>query len=124
MTSLLPQDMQVRYLFPLLRKETAKELHKKGLKQKEISQIMGLTEAAVSQYLNDKRGKELKLSADEKKIIEKEIPKLLKNKKNYSEWLFNISKKIGVPLYLCKIHRSIEDVPAKCKLCEKLYVRK
>ncbi|MBW3019742.1 hypothetical protein KY334_00440 [Candidatus Woesearchaeota archaeon] len=123
MTNLLPQDMQVRYLFPLLRKETAKQLQKKGLKQKDISSIMGLTEGAVSQYLKDKRGTELKLSEDEITIIEKSIKKLIDKKIDFSEWLFNVSKKIGVPSQLCKIHRSIEKVPAKCKLCEKLYTR-
>lgn len=43
---------------PIIRKELVKSLiNNYGLNQKETAQILGLTPAAISQYLNRKRGK-------------------------------------------------------------------
>ena len=43
---------------PIIRKELVKSLiNNYGLNQKETAEILGLTPAAVSQYINKKRGK-------------------------------------------------------------------
>jgi len=121
MKNLLPQEMQIRYLFPVIRKEIALQLQNEGLKQKEISETMGLTEAAVSQYLNNKRGNELKLTSKEKKIIKDSIKELTTKKARITEYLIKISKKIGISKKLCEIHHSLEDLPHDCKLCKKIF---
>jgi predicted transcriptional regulator len=46
----------VKYILPALRASLAKELFNKGFKIKEIAEMLGLTQAAVSQYLSSKRG--------------------------------------------------------------------
>ena len=53
----MPCEYNVWYVLPGLRKEIVKEMKKKGLKNKEIANILGLTPSAVSQYLKNKRGK-------------------------------------------------------------------
>lgn len=73
-----PQEIEVFYLIPAIRKEMVICFKKQGLQQKEIAKILGITEAAVSQYLHEKRAKEFKLP---KKII-KEIEESCKKKKN------------------------------------------
>ena len=52
---LMPQEIEVWYIIPSIRRELAKSLKGKGLSQKEIALTLGITEPAVSQYLHDKR---------------------------------------------------------------------
>ena len=67
----MPQEVELWYLIPALRREIAKILVKDyDLSQVEIAKILKITESAVSQYLKEKRGNELKFT-------EKEIRKLL-----------------------------------------------
>ena len=51
-----PCEMVVWYVIPAIRSELAKDLLKLGMKQKTISELMDITQPAVSQYLTDKRG--------------------------------------------------------------------
>ena len=74
----LPQEVEVWYLIPALRKEITKALIKDfGKNQREVSAILGVSEGAVSQYLSSKRGNELKFSKEELgeigRLIELEI---------------------------------------------------
>jgi len=47
----------VWYILPLIRKEFAKSLIKdRGLTQRKAAEKLGITEAAVSQYVSKKRG--------------------------------------------------------------------
>ena len=54
-----PCEIVVWYVIPSIRSKLAKELLKLGMKQKEISQMLDITQPAVSQYISDKRGHEL-----------------------------------------------------------------
>jgi len=65
----LPCETGVWYLLPMLRAELAKELLKLGLTQKEVSEKLGITQAAVSQYISKKRGRNIKLDKKSKKSI-------------------------------------------------------
>ncbi|MEM3391769.1 MAG: helix-turn-helix domain-containing protein [Archaeoglobaceae archaeon] len=47
----------VKYILPAIRAMVAKELIERGYKIKEVAEMLGLTQAAVSQYLASKRGK-------------------------------------------------------------------
>jgi len=59
------------YVLPQIRAELARELVKKGLSQKEVAEKLGLTPAAVSQYLHKKRGEKSSILEKYRKIIEK-----------------------------------------------------
>ena len=50
-----PQSIELHYVLPAVRREIALKLKEKGLGQKEIAKRLSVTEAAVSQYINDKR---------------------------------------------------------------------
>ena len=54
----LRQEIEVWYVIPAIRKEIAKGLVKKGLKQRAVARKLEITDAAVSQYFNSKRGGE------------------------------------------------------------------
>ncbi|VVC71937.1 Helix-turn-helix [uncultured archaeon] len=56
-----PCQTVVWYLLPAVGAELARELSGKGLPQKEVAKRLGITPAAVSQYLKGSRGSEVKL---------------------------------------------------------------
>ena len=52
---ILPQEIELWYVIPSIRKALVTELKKYNLKQKDIAPLLGITESAVSQYVRDKR---------------------------------------------------------------------
>ncbi len=57
-----PCETAVWHILPAIRSEVAKELVKCGLSQKEISERLGITQPAVSQYVTSKRGSSVAIS--------------------------------------------------------------
>ncbi|MGZ4904797.1 MAG: transcriptional regulator [Halobacteriota archaeon] len=57
-----PCETAVWHILPAIRSEVAKELVKFGLSQKEISERLGITQPAVSQYVTSKRGTNVAVS--------------------------------------------------------------
>jgi len=110
---LMPQEIEVRYVLPALRKELALALSK-DLKQKEIANILNITPAAVSQYLKDKRG-QTKLNID--KEIEKSKNKIIKNRFVAQTELLRLIKIIKKTHAICDIHRANDCIPEKCNIC-------
>jgi len=56
-----PCESAVKYKVPAIKAELARKLKKEGKSQKDIAKLLGVTEAAVSQYLSGKRaGKQRK----------------------------------------------------------------
>ena len=64
-----PCEIVVWYVIPAIRSELAKELLNLGMKQKDVSEIMDITQPAVSQYITDKRGSGIKLDSNVRKLI-------------------------------------------------------
>ena len=71
-----PCEIVVWYVIPAIRSELAKELLNLGMKQKDISKLMDITQPAVSQYITDKRGSGIKLD-NEVRIMIKDFAKEL-----------------------------------------------
>lgn len=68
----LPQEIEVWYIIPAVRKEFAKQFTSKyELSYEKAGKILGISKAAVSQYLSDKRANKIKLNALTKKEIAK-----------------------------------------------------
>ena len=116
---LLPQELEVWYLIPAIRRELTKFFIKKHeLTQKQVAEILGLTESAVSQYLKGKRAEELKFNASEVKIIEKYADKIIKDKKSVGKHLFSLSIKLRGTSSLCELHKEQDSsVNKNCKIC-------
>ncbi len=64
-----PCELIVWYVIPTIRAELAKEMIKLGLSQKEVSEKLGITQSAVSQYVKDKRGKGIPVNKQTRKAI-------------------------------------------------------
>lgn len=57
-----PQEVEVHYILPALRRNLTIELKALGLEQKEIAKILGVSAPAVSQYMTEKRGADVRFS--------------------------------------------------------------
>ena len=69
---LLPQEIEVWYIIPAIRKELARVLTSKyEFSYEKAGAILGVSKAAVSQYLSNKRANKVKLTAEVKKEIKK-----------------------------------------------------
>ena len=115
----MPQELEVWYLLPSLRKEIAKTLvNEYELSQKKVAEIFGMTESAVSQYLKSKRANELKFSNQELAEIKKYADKIFENKKDYHKYLFELSKRMRGTKSLCELHKKRDSSLRKnCSLC-------
>jgi len=66
-----PCEIIVWDVLPCIRAALAIELVEMGLSQNEISKMLGITQAAVSQYTSKKRGTKLNFQDDAKAEIKK-----------------------------------------------------
>ena len=79
---LLPQEIEVWYVIPAIRKELAKLLTKKyELSYEKVGVILGVSKAAVSQYLSNKRANKIKLNINTKKEIVQSAKVIMKDSK-------------------------------------------
>ncbi len=115
----LPCALVVWYVLPSIRSELAKELVKLGLPQKEVSERLGVTQAAVSQYVKEKRGKDMKFKKDVKEMI-KEFAKDVARDGNFGNLTLRtceICTKVKTDKTLCELHKEQDIVPEGCNVC-------
>tara|TARA_Y100000310_G_scaffold328062_1_gene395494 strand:+ start:33539 stop:33886 length:348 start_codon:yes stop_codon:yes gene_type:complete len=114
----MPQEIEVWYLIPALRKEIAKALIKDFQKsQKDVSVILGISEGAVSQYLNSKRGSELKFSKEELEEIRRVAEKIIKEGE-VDQNFYKLCVKLRGCHSLCSFHKKQDkNLPKNCDMC-------
>ncbi|GBF24453.1 hypothetical protein MnTg01_00792 [archaeon MnTg01] len=131
---LLPAEIESKTMIPALRAILAKKLadeHK--IREDEISKMLGVTQAAVSNYIRGTRGDPKLISqlSSQKQIVEmiNEISDNLASNKAYTP--ASLSKFIGIcnyiktSLLICDIHHNLEsDIDeAICKECESMLLK-
>lgn len=131
---LLPAEIESKTLIPALRAILARKLaeqHK--IREDEISKMLGVTQAAVSNYIRGTRGDPKLISqlSSQKQIIDmiNEISDNLASNKAYTP--ASLSKFIGLcnyiksSLLICDIHHNLEsDIDeAICKECETMLLK-
>ena len=123
MVTYLPQEIEVWYLLPAIRKELARKLLTDfTLKQKEVAKILGVTEAAISQYKKDKRASDLTFTEEEKAIISSYAVKIKKSPSNYQQYLYKLSIELHGCQSMCAFHKKIDEtVPKNCTLCKSAF---
>lgn len=111
-----PQEIEVWYILPAVRKELVRVLRERGKNGKEIALLLGITPAAVSQYSTEKRGGGAELPAAVKDYI-RTCSKNIKDSKTAYREIQNITKFIKETKVLCKIHVLFEDLLDDCDVC-------
>ncbi len=119
MAKTMPQEIEVWYVIPAVRRELAKILIKDfKIMQKETANLLGVTEAAVSQYLSSKRAQEIKFTQKELEHIKKTASEIIKDKKNVIKHMCRLISIIRGSPAICKVHRRVDKkVPRECSIC-------
>lgn len=115
-----PCEIVVWYVIPTIRSELAKELLNLGMKQKQISELLDITQPAVSQYISDKRGHGLKFNEDVQNLIRKFAQDLMEGKADQSHIIpkmCEICKKIKTEEVICQLHKEKDNIPLNCNAC-------
>tara|TARA_Y100000310_G_scaffold341089_1_gene439071 strand:- start:12258 stop:12644 length:387 start_codon:yes stop_codon:yes gene_type:complete len=114
----MPQEIEVWYIIPALRRELAKSMIEAGLTQKKVAEHMGITEAAVSQYISNKRAKEVVFSNAVLDEIKKSAKRIMEDKKQLVPEMMRLSKLTGVMQVMCDIHMKQDvNLPGGCDIC-------
>ncbi len=112
---LLPQEIEVYYVIPAIRKELSIKLKESGLKQKEIAKIFGVSEACISNYSKNKRAN-INLSSDIKELIKQKTIELKKGECS-TKIISNICSEFKKKGLLCELHKKLEPINCKNKRC-------
>ncbi len=121
MKETMPQEIEVRYIMPAIRRELARIfIEEKKLSQKEAAKLLGLTEAAVSQYRHSKRANEVVFSENVIKEIRVSADRILSEKANKHVLIaemYRVTNLTNVKQILCDLHRSQSKELSTCNVC-------
>jgi predicted transcriptional regulator len=126
-----PLEIEYWFILPAIRRELAIRLLEKNLKQRDIAEIVGMTEAAVSQYIKGNRGRlTIKDNGNEHDI---ELPQWLKDEigdsagiifDDQSESIFIKETNRIMQIirskpreFLCGVHESLGEKVDDCEVC-------
>ena len=131
---LLPAEIESKSLIPALRAILAKDLaNKHHIREDEISKMLGVTQAAISNYIRGTRGDpkliEKLLEDKQVAIMLDDISDSLSSDKAYTP--SSLSKFIGLcnyiksSLLICDIHHNLEtNIDDEiCKECENMLLK-
>lgn len=131
---LLPAEIETKTLIPALRAILAKKLvEQHNIQEEDISKMLGVTQAAISNYIRGTRGNPELIS---KLLAIKEVAEMIDEiasnlSTNMAYTPASLSKFIGLcnyiksSLLICDIHHSLETNidEAVCKECENMLLK-
>ena len=118
MQNQMPQEIEVWYIIPALRREIAKSMIDTGLTQKKVAEHMAITEAAVSQYLSSKRAKEVVFSNAVLEEIGKSAKNIIEDQIQLVTEMIRLTKLTGVMQVMCDLHKKQDvNLPDGCDVC-------
>jgi len=102
----LPQEIEVWYIIPAIRKEFASVFIKKyKLTYEKAGEYLGVSKAAIAQYVSNKRANKIKITDEIKKEIGKSCKEIIKNSKpafNEIQRILKIMKEKKCSCEACK----------------------
>lgn len=115
-----PCEIVVWYVIPSIRSQLAKELLSLGMKQKDVSNLMDITQPAVSQYITNKRGHGVILDIDIKELVEilaKDLFEGKAKKEDITKRICLICMKINTPDVVKQLGFDESQFPDICGNC-------
>ncbi|MEM0440757.1 MAG: helix-turn-helix domain-containing protein [Candidatus Caldarchaeum sp.] len=122
---LLPAEIESKVIIPILRAMVAKKLvYDKSFTQEQTAKVLGVTQAAVSNYLRGVRGitTELEKNDELMKWVDEVVEAVMKNepKEEIARRINDALKNIRMMRILCEVHKKVEpdiDVDS-CHVCD------
>lgn len=111
-----PEEVEVLYMLPAIRRELAVYFKQCGLEQKEIARLLKVSEPAISQYLRAKRATLVTFSEQDKEEIKKSAENIKNNKQLVTE-TGHLLRILLDNRSTCKICMDVADVPKDCVAC-------
>lgn len=122
-----PCEVVIQFVLPSMRKEMVSYLvNEKAIRQREVARMMGITDAAVSQYIKGKRGNYFKFDEKTKGKIHKISDTLVDHYKehkqhNGSEFMVdacNMCRELRSSKALCLLHKELGMDISNCMACK------
>jgi hypothetical protein len=113
-----PCEIVVQKVLPAIRSELARIMIEEGLPQQQVANRLGLSKAAISQYVSSKRGKEVSFPSDIEGNINELALNLIGNltPNDAVSNLCAVCKGIQMSGWLCKEHQQKNN---SCTYCLK-----
>ena len=105
---------------PAIRSELAKSLLSLGMKQKDVSELMDITQPAVSQYITDKRGSGIKFNDEVNSLINDFASELYSGEAKKSDIISKtcfICKQIKTSDIIEQLNIDKSELGDDCKAC-------
>ena len=112
-----PQEIEVWYVLPAIRRRLVTELKLLGLNQKEIANKMSITPAAVSQYISGKRAKKNILGIEFNDEIKSAAKRIKQDSSKIMGEIQNILNHVRNSKKLCEIHKYHSRIEDNCTCC-------
>lgn len=119
----MPQELEVWYVLPAIRRELTKGLLKVGLKKSQIAKKLNITKSAVSQYLKEKRGNEFIFNKKINMELKEAIKNLISNKTTPLFEIQRICNLVKTEHILCKFHKTKNPSLKNCEVCHERILR-
>ena len=114
----MPQEIQVWYILPAIRRELAKVMISKGLTQKRTSELLKVTDAAVSQYVKHKRANEVDFGKDSQKHFEQAAVNIIASPEAIYLEVNKLLSLAQVTNALCQLHlKQDKELTPECRVC-------
>jgi hypothetical protein len=112
-------EVVVKEVLPAIRSILAKELKDSGMTQDEIAKALGITQASVSHYLKQSRGKNVRMLSENPELKKrlKETAAKIKEKKANPVLEFCVVCKDVRKEIICKFHKQSTPGLKTCDIC-------
>lgn len=119
---MFPQEVEVWYIIPAIRKQLALEMISQGMSQKKVAELLNITSAAVSQYKSDKRASTELFNVMIKREIKISASNITKNKTSVFHEVMRINSLVKSQGLLCSLHKKLFNADKGCEqTCEQHY---
>ncbi len=113
-----PQELEVFYIIPALRREITHGLRSVGKDQKEIAKLLQVSEPSVSHYVNSHRASQVQFDDKIKEQI-KTVSQELNEHKDVVSSTQKLLRLVRDERIICKVCHEVnkEQITAGCRVC-------
>lgn len=111
-----PQEVEVHYILPAIRRELTLAMKAQGVDQKHIAKLLNVTEPAISQYVKRKRGADIEFPEKVMAVI-RESAAHINNEQTLIMETQKLLRVINQEGITCKVHMKVAGLPKTCNVC-------